>query len=254
LALWRSPTLVLIAVLAMPGVARADGEGVATFEHSSLLDRPHTVAAFEAGIVALPTAPISSSNRGGSTPILGSIGKGDATLLIGAHLLYRAGRDWAIGASSFLAPNPTTDPNYSAGASSLPRTHSRSYLFLGGEARYFPLRYRWFEGWVGVTTGAIIVSDRFANNSGDAVPTILGRKEVTVSTEGFAVGVQVGGDYLINDNLVVGLALRADRWILPEAKPFSQDPACDAIGDCPTLTGTVAAFEVGLTIAYRIPL
>jgi hypothetical protein len=254
MAVARALSLVaVVALVAATRSARAQGEA-ATFEKSSLLDRPHTVAAFEAGVVALPTAPISSSNRGGSTPIIGAIGKGDATLQIGAHVLYRAGRDWAIGASTFLAPNPTTDPNYSAGASSLPRTHSRSYLFLGGEARYFPLRYRWFEGWVGLTTGVIIVADRFSNNSGDAVPEILGRKEVNVSTEGFAIGVQVGGDYMITDNLIVGLALRADRWILPEAKPFTQDSACDAIGDCPTLTGAVAAFEIGLTIGYRIPL
>ena len=65
-------------------------------EHPSLLDRPHTVAEAEAGIVALPSAPISPSNRGGSTP-LGAVGNGDATVQTGVHILYRATREWAFG-------------------------------------------------------------------------------------------------------------------------------------------------------------
>jgi len=68
------------------------------------------------------------------------------------------------------------------------------------------------------------------------------------------LGIQLGGDYLITDSWVVGLALRADRWFLPSQKPLSQEPACDPVGDCPTLTGTVAAIEIGLTVGYRIPL
>ena len=75
-----------------------------------------------------------------------------------------------------------------------------------------------------------------------------------MSTEGFAVGLEAGLNYLVNDSFVIGLALRADRWILPSEKPFSQETSCDPIGDCPTLTGNVAAFELGLTFGYRIPL
>jgi hypothetical protein len=222
-------------------------------DHPSLLDRPHTVAEAEAGIVALPTAPISASNRGGATPI-GAVGNGDATMQVGVHLLYRATREWAFGAGAAFAPRPTTDPNYGGTSGLLQRTHSRSYLFLGGEVRYFPLRSRWFEGWFGLKTGALIIADRFATNNVPAVPSILGTSTVTVSTEGFAIGLQAGADYLVNDNFVIGLALRADRWVLPSEKPFSQETSCDPIGDCPTLTGNVAAFEVGLTFGYRIPL
>jgi hypothetical protein len=221
-------------------------------EHPSLLDRPHTVAEAEAGIVALPSAPISPSNRGGSTP-LGAVGNGDATVQTGVHLLYRATREWAFGAGVLFAPRPTTDPN-AGGASDLPRSHSRSYLFLGGEIRYFPLRSRWFEGYFGLTSGALIIADRFSTNNVPAVPSILGTSTVTVSTEGFAVGLEAGLNYLVNDSFVIGLALRADRWILPSEKPFSQETSCDPIGDCPTLTGNVAAFELGLTFGYRIPL
>ena len=220
--------------------------------HPLLLDRAHTVAEAEVGIVVLPSAPISPSNRGGSTP-LGAVGNGDATVQTGVHLLYRANREWAFGAGALFAPRPTSDPN-AGGASGLERTHSRSYLFLGGEIRYFPLRSRWFEGWFGLTTGALIIADRFSTNNVPEVPSLLGTSTVTVSTEGFAVGLQIGANYLLNDSFVLGLALRADRWILPGEKPLSQETSCDPIGDCPTLTGNIAAFEFGLSFGYRIPL
>src|ERR1019366_8100006 len=132
--------------------------------------------------------------------------------------------------------------------------HSRDYLTLGGEARYFPLRSRWLEGWFGLTAGAVIIGDRYTNNSAKPVQPILGNNTNTVSTEGFAVGVEMGADYLITDKWVIGLAVRADRWVLPQEKPFSQQTSCDPEGDCPTLTGSVAAFEFGLTAGYRLAL
>jgi hypothetical protein len=237
------------AVLLAAGSASAQELGMG---HLALTDRPHTVAELEGGIITLPSAPISAANRGGATP-LGTVGNGDATVETGVHILYRANREWAIGAGSLFAPRPTSDRNY-GGAAGLTRTHARSYLFLGGEARYFPLRSRWFEGWFGLTAGALIIGDRFTTNAGPLPAPILGTQTLTVSTEGFAVGVQVGGDYLITDQWVVGLALRADRWILPSQKPFSQESSCDSVGDCPTLTGGVAAFELGVTVGYRIAL
>jgi hypothetical protein len=224
-----------------------------TFTNSSLLDRPHTIAELEAGVLALPSAPVSAANRGGSLPFGQTLFKGDATLNVGIHLLYRPVRDWSVGASAAFAPTPTSDSAYLSGTGTLPRTHSRSYLFLGGEARYYPLRYRWFEGWVGLSAGLQVVADRF-ETAGQDVPAILGSREVTVRTEGFSFGVQAGADYLLTDSWVMGLALRANRWLLPNEVDPHSDPACSSIGDCPTLTGTIAAFEIGLTIGYRIPL
>jgi hypothetical protein len=239
---------VAFVVAAMPASTFAQEAG----PPASLLERPHTLAELEAGIIALPSAPVSAGNRGGATP-LGTVGNGDATVQTGVHVLYRATKEWALGAGAIFAPRPTTDPNY-LGGTGIPRTHSRSYLFLGGEARYFPFRSRWFEAWVGLTAGALLIADRFTTNATPDPPPIVGMKTTTVSTEGFAVGVQMGGDYLITDQWLVGLALRADRWILPSEKPFSQESSCDAIGDCPTLTGSVAAFELGVTVGYRIAL
>jgi hypothetical protein len=245
-----APAIALFAV----GASVASSSPRAAADDSSsqaLLFRSHTVAEVEGGILALPTAPISAANRGGSTP-LGTVGNGDATLMTGVHVLYRATPEWAIGAGGTFAPLPTSDPN--VGTSGISRSHSRGYLTLGGEGRYFPLQTRWLQGWIGANVGGVIVADRFTTNGGVAVPSLLGDPTVTVSTEGFSAGVQAGIDYIITDRLVVGLAFRGDWWLLPKQKPFSDESSCDPIGDCPTLTGSVAAFEASLTFGYRIPL
>ncbi len=212
-----------------------------------LIDRPHTIAELELGFIALPTAPISNNQKGGKVPFLGTVSKGDATLQTGIHLLYRGHRDWALGAGALFAPSPTSDSN-AGGLGPLPRTHSRSYLYLGGEGRYVPLHLKWLEGWVGLTMGGVVIADRFVTDIGDPVPPILGTKQVTVRTEGFALGVQGGISWMFAERWVAGAAFRADRWILPDS------PQCTPIGDCATLTGAVEAYEAGLTIGYRIPL
>lgn len=213
---------------------------------SRIIDRPHTIAEIEAGIIALPTAPISAGQSGGDTPF-GTIGRGDATMQMGLHVLYRWNRDFAAGAGLLFAPFPTSDTEY-GGLRSLPRTHSRSYLFMGTEGRYIPLHYRFLEAWVGLSIGGVVIADRFTTEAGDQVAPILGTKEVTVRTEGFAFGVQFGGSYYLSENWIAGANFRAYRWILPET------PRCSSIGDCATLSGTVEALELGLTIGYRLPL
>jgi hypothetical protein len=246
-----APVLLVVAFLTLARSAMAQ---TAPNDHPSLVDRPHTVLDLEAGIIALPTAAISASNRGGNVPF-GTVGSGDATVQTGIHILYRATREWAVGAGALFAPRPTTDPNYYGGLSGIPRSHSRSYLTMGAEGRWYPLRTRWFEGWVGATAGGVIISDRFTNDAATAVPSILGTSEITVSTEGFAMGLQTGAEYLVTDSWVIGLALRGDWWVLPTQQNFfTGQTTCDAIGDCPTLTGNVFAFELGLTVGYRIPL
>ncbi len=208
--------------------------------------RPHTIAEIEAGIIALPNAPISPSQRGGNTPI-GGIGKGDATLMTGLHLLYRGAPEWAVGAGFLFGPSPTTDTQY-GGLGNLPRTHARNYLLVGAEGRYVPFATRKLEAWVGMNLGGVIIADRFTTETGDKVPTILGTRDVTIRTEGYALGVQAGGSWMFAERWVLGLSLRGDRWFLPSSAQ------CSTIGDCATLTGSVVAFETGLTIGYRIPL
>ena len=251
---------ILIAGVALSTAAHAAPPERAPNEHSSLLDRPHTVAELELGIIALPNAAISPAYRGGATPI-GTLGKGDATLQTGVHLLYRATHEWAVGARVVFAPRPTSDPNYSGADPALSRTHTRSYLSMGGEVRYFPVRSRWFEAWVGVLGGAVIIADRFTTNGTPDVPPAFGVNTVTVSTGGFTVGAQAGANYLVTDQWVMGLALRGSYWMLPSQSnqlsflPFSTTgSSCDPLSDCPTLHGSVPAIEVGVTVGYRLPL
>ncbi len=231
----------------VPPPAAAPHEGAANDALARIIDRPHTVAELEAGIIALPNAPISQGQRGGDTPIVGRIGRGDATIQTGLHVLYRWNRQYALGAGAIFAPSPTSDTEY-GGLSSLPRTHSRSYLFLGMEGRYIPVHYKYFEAWVGLSSGAVIVADRFSTEAGDEVPEILGRRDVTIRTEGFAIGAQAGGTYYLTENWLAGANIRGYHWILPEER------RCSSIGDCATLSGSVQAFEMGLTIGYRLPL
>jgi hypothetical protein len=247
-----------IAAAAVMAPATAAADDVTARSHVSELDRPHTVAELEAGVIVLPDAPISAANRGGNTLLPGpfrTVGNGDATVQTGVHLLYRATPEWSVGAGAIFAPNPTTDPNASGGlAKGLQRSHSRSYLFLGGEGRFTPLRLGSFEGWIGLTAGAIIVADRFTTNSAPTEPSLLGTNEVTVDSGGFAFGLQTGAEYLFLDRLTVGLTLRADQWFLPSQRSSFSTSSCDAFGECPTLTGRVAAFELGLSIGYHVPL
>jgi hypothetical protein len=244
MALKRIAVVVVVVGVALAAKgARADEPRMAVTPTEA---RPHTMAVLEAGIIALPNAPISPGQRGGATPF-GTIGRGDATVQTGIRLLYRGGADWAIGAGALFGPNPTSDPEY-GGLKGLHRAHSRSYLSLGTEGRYVPLRTKSIEGWVGVTAGFVIIADRFTTKAGVDVPPVVGVKETTIRTEGFSVGVQSGASWLFAEHWGAGIAARANRWILPS------DPQCAPIGDCGTLKGTVEAFEVGLTLGYRIPL
>jgi hypothetical protein len=221
------------------------GEAIAA-ALSRIIDRPHTVAELEAGIIALPGAPISAGQSGGATPF-GTIGRGDATLSTGLHVLYRWNRDLAAGAGVLFSPLPTNDPEY-GGLRALPRTHSRSYFFIGGEGRYIPVHYRFFEAWVGASVGGVVIADRFTTDAGDDVAPILGQKAVTVRTEGFAFGLQLGANYYLSENWIAGATFRGYRWVLPDT------PRCSSIGDCATLSGAVEVLELGLTIGYRLPL
>ena len=236
--------LLASLLLVVPALAYADEDPPDVARR--VVDRPHTVAALEVGVLALPTAPVSQSEKGGDVPLLGTIGRGDATIQMGIHVLYRGGRAWAIGAGVLFAPRPTSDTQY-GGLSGLPRTHQRSYLFVGVEARYVPVHTKIIEGWVGLSGGGVVVADRFYTDVATTIPS-LGATGVTLPSEGLALGVQLGVDWLLTDRLVAGLAIRAHRWILPN------EPSCSAIGDCTTLLGTTEAFEFGLTFGYRIPL
>lgn len=221
----------------------AEREDRSTYE----IRRPHTIAEAEFGVIALPTAPISAGRRGGDTPILGKIGNGDATLMAGVHLLYRGDPRWMLGAAALFAPSPTSDAGF-GGRQDLDRQHARNYFWIGGEARYYPLRVKLFEGFVGLSVGGVVVGDRYTNSTGAQAPPIYGEKAVTVRTEGFSAGLMAGLRWNFSHSWGVGFSLRADQWILPTQQE------CTPINDCATLSGGVLALGGGLVVGYRIPL
>jgi hypothetical protein len=234
-----------------PEAARADDEVTKWNEEldRGIISRPHTTAEFEAGAIVLPSEPISPAQRGGSLPAGLHIGKGDATVQIGAHFLYRATPIWAVGATVLFAPSPTEDTTYGLGGSSgLSRTHSRDYFFVGGEARLIPLHYKLFEGWIGAQLGGIIVADRFTTTNPGTYVAPVGYPQVNERTEGLSGGAQLGLSYSFGESFIVGFTLRASVWYLPST------PNCSAIGDCATLTNSTFVAEGGFLFGYRLPL
>ncbi len=250
----RRPALaVAIGLLLARGAAADDGQpDVKVDDHESgdswlsFIARKHMIAMLEGGIIVLPNAPVSQSTYGGDVPFT-PVGQGDATIQLGLHILYRPFRDWSFGANFLFDPKPTSDTEY-GGLSGLSREHSRAYFFIGGEGRYIPLHWKSIEGFVGAQTGVVIVADRFTTNAGIQKPSIFGDREVSLSSEGFYIGAQLGLDWYITDKVVAGLVTRYNHWILPE------QAKCSPILDCTTLTGGVDSIDFGFTIGYRISL
>ncbi len=206
----------------------------------------HTLAELELGVIALPRAAISDGQAIKTTnPI-----SGDATVQVGVHLVFRADEHWAFGAGFLWGPQFITESVY-GGKSDLERTHSRSYWTMTGEARYIPFRWERVDTWIGASAGVVTVSDRFvtnARNTVDEVPAILGTREVTARSEGFTAGLEVGLSWNFSGAWVTGARLRGSTWFLP------QHATCLPIGDCATLSGPIAVFELGLSMGYRLPL
>jgi len=243
-------SLALLFVFSLSRAAAADDKSAdpdASTTWLRYIERRHTIALMEAGIIVLPNAPVSQSHAGGNIPFLPPVGQGDATIQLGIHILYRPLRDWAFGANFFFDPRPTAD-NYNGGSANLSRTHSRSYFFAGTEVRYTPIHARAIELWLGAQAGVVIIADRFTTNAGIPKPEIFGDTEVSLSTEGFFFGGQIGLDWFISDKIVAGIVTRYNHWILPE------QPKCSPILDCTTLTGQVDSIDFGFTLGYRISL
>jgi hypothetical protein len=242
--------VVLVSVSARDASAAGDTSDIAQWSEAldrGILSRPHTVIEFEAGAIVLPNAPISAAQAGGNFPV--TIGHGDATIQIGAHIIYRPSSLWEFGALVLFAPDPTSDTGYGLGGSSgLSRTHSRDYFFVGGEARLDPLNYRMFEGWLGMQGGAAIIADRFTTTNEGTYAAPVGYPTVTERTEGLSGGFQAGVSYSFSENFLVGFTTRVDAWYLPST------PNCSAIGDCATLRTSAFVIEGGFLFGYRLPL
>jgi hypothetical protein len=221
-------------------------------EHASpmaglhFLAHPHSLAMLEAGIIALPFAPISQATRGGATPF-GAVGTGDSTLLMGLRTLFRLDPSWGLGAGILLGPRPTTE-EYALPGTDIERIHSRSYFTVSGELRYFPVRISWVEIWCGVIGGIVTIADRYETANAPRLPKILGTPATTVRTEGLSLGAQIGADGMLTERWTLGVTLRSQAWVLPTTARKN------AFGDVATVTGLVAVEEVAVNVGYRIGL
>jgi hypothetical protein len=230
----------LLGALAAALPARAD-ETAATRAALAArgLDRPYTLAQLGIGLLTIPGAEVQLA---GQAPT-----KGDTSVELDFWQLYRASPAFAVGAGASLALKPTTDNPPASGG--IDRSHTRSYFLVEATGRYYPLHTQAFEGWLGVTAGGVIVSDRYSIEGGDT-PTaaIIGPRESTVRTEGGTLGALIGTQWSFAPNWALGLSARYMRWFLPEKA------ATTVFLDSATLTGQQSVLNFGISCSYRIAL
>ncbi|MCC6903320.1 MAG: hypothetical protein IT377_30385 [Polyangiaceae bacterium] len=237
----RSAWIVAATVALVPRGAWAHEGGQPHPSGAVDHDRLTGMAEFGLGWLILPGAEVCVE------PSIAGCSKGDSSLGLEAWQLFRATRSFAAGAGLLLGLTPTTDaPREDPPGVS--RDHARRYFTVEGTARYYALTLPTFEGWVGVSGGLVVVSDRFESTAGQSDKALVGPRGVTIRTEGYTVGVAVGAAYLFAPSWSVGGALRYGSWFLPE------EPARSPFGDEASLRGQVNLISFGLDIAYRLPL
>lgn len=236
------PVLQLpLACLAFASVARAD-ETASTRSAAAArtLDRPHTMAELGLGMLTIPNADVCLRDR--------PCTKGDTSIEIDVWQLYRANRDFAVGAGATIALRPTTD-SFRAAAGGYDRSHTRSYFLVEAQGRYYALHLDWVETWIGATAGGVIISDRYTIEGGDTPEhALLGPSASTVRTEGGTLGLLVGANWTFAPNWTFGGSIRYARWFLPKTA------ATTSFGDVATLTSQQGVIDVGIAVGYRIAL
>ena len=109
------PAVLVASFVTTPAVAAPDEPPeMSANALEYLISRPHTIMELEGGIIALPGKSISNAQRGGDTPI-GRVGRGDATMQAGAHVLYRFNKNYVVGAGVIFSPFGTSDDQYGGG-------------------------------------------------------------------------------------------------------------------------------------------
>ena len=214
------------------------GKAVLTPVRQSGFRRPYGVAEFGVGVLTLPDAEVCVERTEAGCR------NGDSSVEISAWPLFRASESVAVGAGLTLALLPTADaprndpPN-------IPRDHTRGYFLAEAVGRYYPWVTPNFEGWVGLTTGLVVLSDTFTNQNDQPKQVAVGGNGVTIRTEGFTLGVAGGVAWPISRHFLLGGTLRLANWLLPG------NPARIAIGDEASLTGRVTMFDVSFVVSYR---
>lgn len=231
---------LLVALFALPRVAGAH-EGEQGHPRGSVdPDRLHGMVELGLGWLLLPGAEVCVE------PGL-ACGEGDSSLDVEAWQLFRISRQLAAGAGVGMGLTPTTDAPRED-PPGVTRDHTRRYFTVEGTLRYYALTAETFEAWLGLTSGLVVVSDRFESTSGKSDKALVGPRGITIRTEGFSVGLAVGAAYLLSQNWSLGANIRYGSWFLPE------EPSTSPFGDEASLRGQNNVLSAALALAYRVPL
>jgi hypothetical protein len=235
--------LAAIAVLAAPGVARAEDTTAARAVAARELDRPHTAADLSTGFLLLPGALVCPTSLNPAT-----CKRGEFSFAAQLQNIWRwhafafgAGIQWAHTLRSDAANG---DPN-------LQREHSRSYFLVEGLGRYYFLRNKSWDFWTGVTAGLVVLDDTWstvANRNPYEMTDNPGPKASTLGTVGFALGIGIGAEWAFLPNWSFGPSLRYSNWFLPDTRAVT--PTLDVA----SLAGRLDVIDVGIRVSYRIAL
>jgi tRNA A-37 threonylcarbamoyl transferase component Bud32 len=222
-------------------VAQA-GHAQEAFTHDPAPERDDTgqtygMAEVGLGLLTLPTAQVCIERAEAGCS------RGDRSLLLSGWPIFR--RDQlALGAGVGFGLSPSADAPQSTEVS-IPRDHHRSYFTLEVTARYYVPLNAGLDGWLGLTTGLVVVNDTFRPLEGRTEQALVGPRGVTLLTEGGTLGIAGGMTAMLSPSLLVGGHVRGSNWFLP------QEPATNALGDEASLQGNVLALELSVTLAYR---
>jgi hypothetical protein len=237
-------SVAFTALVALPAAARAqtrESNAARNASEAHERDRPHTMVSVSAGLLSLPAADVCPRSRT-------SCEKGETSLSLGVYNQYRFGR-LALGASVTWG---TSLLNGTApGAPELERVHTRNYFLVEGQVRYYAIRVKSWEWWGGVTVGGVVIRDAWdvdADRSPYSDVAFVGPRAATLSTEGLAAGLALGGEWTFAPNWALGTTLRYASWFLP------REPVQSPTGDSASLSGRVDMLDFGLVVAYRIAL
>ncbi|MDC3954233.1 hypothetical protein [Polyangium jinanense] len=234
----------LVALAACPSSAHAQSQESAAARRASAAltqDYTHTLVSVNAGLLSLPAANVCPRSRT-------SCEKGETSVSLGVYNQYHIGR-FGLGASISWARSLLSGT--APGAAELNREHDRSYFLVEGQLRYYGIQSDKWVWWGGATLGAVIIRDAWtvATDREPAADTaFVGPRSATLSTEGLAAGLAIGGEWTVAPNWSLGTTLRYASWFLPT------EPVQAPTGDSASLSGRVDMLEFGLLVAYRLAL
>ena len=202
-------------------------------------ERPHTETTGGVGMLTLPSRKVCIGRSNNCS-------RGHTYPSVRVWMLYRFAPELAVGAGAGFA-HPLSAQVYEE-TEDYERQHTRNYVWLEGMGRYYGLRLSSLQGWFGITTGVVIVSDVYEARLKDQETAILGRSGVVLRTEGLSFGMAWGLDWNFVGNWLLQGTLQSSMWLLPKA------PACGPTKECATLSGDMTAFTAGIHVGYKIAL